>query len=121
MLNDNEGLPHKAGKQRLDDFLTGLGHNVVQEVAIPTPELVEEFDHDFIQVDLLVDDVLCIYIDGDEHKGKGVRRKDIRKDECILRRGYAIARKSTDDALKEPLAEILEDITAQIIRGPFYG
>ena len=119
-LNDNEGIRHIEGKQRLASFLTGLGHFVELEKEIQTPELLEEFNHDYVQPDLLVDGILCVYIDGEEHKRKGVRRKDMRKDKCLLSRGYSIARESKDDTLKQPLIELLENITAQVVRGPFY-
>lgn len=123
-LNEQEGEKHKEAKLRIGEIQKGLGHLVEYEVPIPSLELKEEFGHNFIQVDILITfsdgHHLVIYIDGDNHMGKGTRAKDKRKDEYLIQRGFMVARLSTDDAITQPRDILLEDITYQAIAGPLY-
>jgi hypothetical protein len=123
-LNEQEGERHKQAKERIAEIQRNLGHLVAIEEPIKSPELKEEFGHDFIQVDLLITfsdgNMLVIYIDGENHQGKGTRAKDKRKDEYLITKGFMVARLSTEDAITQPRDIILEDITYQAIAGPLY-
>jgi Protein of unknown function (DUF559) len=124
ILNQQEGDKHKEAKKRIGEIHGALGHIVSYEVPINAQELKEEFGHDFVQADILVmfsdGNALVIYIDGENHQGKGTRAKDKRKDEYLITKGFMVARLSTEDALTQPRDIILEDITYQAIAGPLY-
>jgi len=112
------GPNHVKACERIGSWFEGHGHKVEYEWVIETPEL-STFNTTFIIPDLFIDDKLLVYIDDEGHDGQ-TRVKDRRKDTHALEKGYKVARIWQYDALKQPIDLLIDDINAQVLRGPFY-
>jgi very-short-patch-repair endonuclease len=114
----NEGNDkHIAAKLRIAGI---LGHGVQNEYRIETPDLEQELGITCYQFDLLLG-ILIIEIDGEDHKGKGKRNNDKRRDHYLKSKGYIVVRLNTEGALTESPILILTEIIYQIAKGTVYS
>ena len=117
MLLNTGNDKHVAAKQRVGEI---IGHGVQYEVELRTPDLEEELGISCFQFDIL-DGILIVEIDGDDHKGKIHRQNDKRRDCYTKSKGYITARLPEEEALKfEPLL-LARQIIYQVAHGPVYS